>query len=78
MDVMQFAGTDQALDDAQVFRAQFGPTEHPVFLAHGDGSGKASSSPVKALFYLLKHSAYLGGALGKYAGSLSADTFIGD
>jgi hypothetical protein len=28
---VQLAGADQALDDAQVFRAQFGPAEHPVF-----------------------------------------------
>lgn len=32
------SGTDQALDDAQVFRAQFGPTEYPIFLAHWNGA----------------------------------------
>ena len=35
---VQFARADQALDDPKVFRPQFCPAEHPVFLAHWDGT----------------------------------------
>jgi hypothetical protein len=31
MDAMQLAGTDQALDDPNMFSPQFGPAEQPVF-----------------------------------------------
>ena len=31
IDVVQFAGTDQALDDPNMFSPQFGPAEQPVF-----------------------------------------------
>lgn len=37
IDVVQLTGTDQALNDAHMFSPQFSPTEHPVFLAHGNG-----------------------------------------
>src|ERR1700676_833840 len=34
IDAAQPAGDDQALDDADVFRAEFGPTEEPSFATH--------------------------------------------
>lgn len=36
VDVVQAAGRQQALHDADVFRAQFGPAEQPVLLTHRD------------------------------------------
>ena len=36
VDVVQSAGTDQAVDDAHVLGAKFGPAEVPVFTTHGD------------------------------------------
>ncbi len=38
IDAVQLAGADQALDDAQVFSAQFRPAEQPVFAAQRDGT----------------------------------------
>ena len=36
IDVVQAAGHQQTLDDADVLGAQFGPGEQPVAPAHGD------------------------------------------
>lgn len=36
IDVMQPARGQQALDDADVFGAQFGPCEQPIAAAHGN------------------------------------------
>lgn len=38
---MQSAGDDQALDDADVPGAEFGPTKKPRFSAHGDDTQRA-------------------------------------
>ena len=35
VDVVQPAGDDQALDDADVFGREFGPAEEPVLPTHG-------------------------------------------
>ena len=36
IDILEFTGADQTLDDTHVLRSQFRPAEQPGFAAHGD------------------------------------------